>query len=477
MKSSRAGRSSQALWYVLWSAILLVSAGNTLLYSPIFSGKRGLAVSGMLAAMACVQMLRGIEFLRPREAALCWALLIVFCLAQLVQFARAIGPPSVERGVDFRAYYLAGKAISEKHVQSVYQFPVFADGRLNLNADDPPFIYPPFFAVLMKPFAQLSFASAYLAWTAVTTVAVIGAVFLSLSVGGVRMTGKLALILGVGLFSYYPLFDHLFFGQISGVILILLAACVWLLTRNRIWPSALCLAAATLIKLTPVLVVPVLIFHRRWKWLVAYGAWMILLLGFSVWQAGWTMHQQFLHEVLPSMSCGAPVCQNTSIVAYVQELFLRYVPVSGSPSLTIPPYACAVSRWVAFAIYLLMLVRCYLRRRDGLVVRDIIVMVLLGIAISPISWWHHYTLALLPFIYFWCTMRDKGNLALTALFLAVATNVVGFIGLSLGNHVAQLIVAAIIPGLTIAVAYIQLAPRRHLPAESFEPDGGVSFSN
>jgi hypothetical protein len=55
-------------------------------------------------------------------------------------------------------------------------------------------------------------------------------------------------------------------------------------------------------------------------------------------------------------------------------------------------------------------------------------------------------------------MPARGNRLLLALFVAVATNVVGFTGLSVEKHVAQLMLAAIIPGLTIALAYRSLAP-------------------
>jgi len=467
-----------ALWFILWSAMLLVSAGNALARYPILSGERGRIFSMLLATIAGVQLLRGVKFLGRREVVLCAVLLPVFCTSQLVQLPGTMGPSSSNRGFDFSAYYLAGKAISERPAQSLYQLPLFADGRMNLNTEDPassawhadavryhvpfaaPFLYPPFFAVLMKPFAQLSFASAYVVWNMVTTLLIIGAVLLSLDVGGVKIDGKLALILGVGLFSYFPLLISQICGQIGGLILFLLAAGVWLLWKNRPWLSALCFAVATLIKLTPALAVPVLIFHRRWKWLMAYAVWMLSLLIFSVWQAGWSTHQQFWHEVMPSISCGAPVCTNSSVAAYVQDLFLGHVSVPQSPPLTIPPYACAVSRYVAIAVYCLMLVRFYLRRRDGLLTRDLVIMVLLGIVVSPISWWHHYTIGLLPFIYLWCKMPEKGNLTLLALFLAVGTNIVDIAQMLAVNHAAQLTLAAIIPGLTIALAYRSLAPGR-----------------
>ena len=486
-------KGSRALWFGVWSAMLVVAAGNMLLYSPRFSGKWGLGLSAVLAVVAGVQLLRVGERLGRRETGLGWVVLVVFCVGQLVVFARTSAPPSVKRGVDFSAYYLAGKVLDESPGESIYDLPLFADGRLNLNVEDPegswwyadagrfrvpfaaPYIYPPLFAVVMKPLSRLPFATAYFVWTVGTVLAVAWAVLLSLSLAGVRVGARLAVVLGVGVFSYYPLWDNLFFGQISGVILFLFAAGVWLLVRNRALGSALCFAVATMIKLTPVLVVPVLIIHRRWKWLVAYAMFMAALLGGAVWQAGWAEHAEFLHKALPSMSCGAPVCTNTSVVAFVQELFLGGVPRSTHPLETIPAGACAVSRWVALAIYLLMIGRCWMRRRDGLVVRDIVLIAMLGIAVSPISWWHHSVLDLLPFIYLWGT--GVKSRALTALALIVSTNVVGFVALGLANHVAQLVFAAIVPGLTIAVAWMMLGRGPAAAAEDFEADRRAAFSN
>jgi hypothetical protein len=468
---------SQTAWYGLWSAMLLVSVGNALLNIPVFSSSRGLLFSLLLAALAGAQMLAGgAKFLGRRLIALATMLLVVFVFAQGVQRIRAVVPGPSSSGADFCAYYIAGKFVSPHPVESLYQLPYYPDGRMNLHAEVPvatgwhdasmqyqlpysaPFLYPPFFAVLMKPLSHLSYAAAFAVWSMLSTLLILVAVLLSLDLAGVRVNGRLALMLGVGVFCYYPILDDLHFGQIGGMILFLVAASAWLVVKKRDWLSAFCLAAATLTKLTPVLVVPVLVFHRRWKWLGAYVASMAGLLAFSVWQAGWAMHVEYWRVVMPSISCGAAVCQNSSIMAYVQELFLGHVALAVQAPQTIPPYACAVSRWVSLAVYGWILFRCYLRRREGLVVRDLVVMALLGIVVSPISWWHHYTLGLLPFLYLWGKMPQKGNRLLLVLFLAVATNAVGIVRIAVTNHVAQLILAAILPGLTIAVAYRSLSP-------------------
>lgn len=431
----------------------------------------------MLVTIAAAQLLRGVNFLNLKETVLAAALLCVFGANQMMQWVSTLEFPSLYRGFDFSAYYLAAKVLSGRPGQSLYDLPLYADGRMNLNAPAPfssawqaaafhyhvpfaaPFIYPPFFAVVMKPLAYLSFDSAFIVWEILTVLLLGAAVVLSLNLGGPRISRKLAIMLGVGLFSYYPFDDSLFMGQIDCLILFLLAAGVWLLKNNQTLISALSFALATQIKLTPVLAVPLLIFHRRWKWLAAYTAWMCSLLLVSVYQAGWPMQRQFWLVALPSISCGSPVCQNSSLVAYVQAMFLRYVPNWGSPPLTIPPHACAVSRMVAFTVYTLFLVRFYLRRRDGELLRDLVIMVLLELVVSPISWWHHSTIALLPFLYLWNIMAKRRDCALLALFLVVGTNAVGYFLILTENHVAQLILAAIVPGLTITLVYLKLAPK------------------
>jgi alpha-1,2-mannosyltransferase len=330
-----------------------------------------------------------------------------------------------------------------------------------------PFIYPPFFSVVMKPLAYLPFDSAFIAWKIIMVLLLGVAVMLSLKLGGIPIGRKLALMLGVGLFSYYPLGDSLFMGQIDCLILFLLAASVWLLAKNQPLVSALCFAIATLLKLTPVLAIPLFLFHRRWKWLGAYAAWMACLFIVSVNQAGWAMHRQFWQAVMPTISCGSPACQNSSLVAYVQQLYLREAP-SVAP-VTIPPHACAVSRLVAFAVYSLLLVRFYRRPRDGELVRDLVLMVLIELAVSPIAWWHDYTMALLPFLYLWCTIPKKRDGALIALFVIVGTNIVGYSLLLTENHMAQLLLAAIVPGLTLTLVYRTLGAVP-LAMEGMEPE-------
>jgi hypothetical protein len=108
---------------------------------------------------------------------------------------------------------------------------------------------------------------------------------------------------------------------------------------------------------------------------------------------------------------------------------------------------------VAFAVYSLLLARFYRRPGGGDLIRDLVLVVLVELAISPIAWWHDYTIALLPFLYLWCTIPKKAAGPLISLFAVVGTNIVGYSLLLTENHMAQLMLAAIVPCLTLTLVY------------------------
>lgn len=453
-------------WYVTWSAMASISVIHAL--SHFFSGRFGLVVSLLLVTVASVQRTREQLYLSKRERALIPFVLIIFGFAQVIQ---SLSNPLANRGRDFGAYYVAAKLMAEIPPQSPYRIPLYSDGRMQFIvpvapdsswhaaeshyqvAASMPFIYPPLLAVMLKPLSRLSFETGYQVWKALSACLVLAGVALALNLGGVDLTRRLALILGVGLFSYSPLTYDILLGQTGTIILFLLSISIWLMARGRTTLSAFSFALATLIKLTPVLAIPVLVLHRRWRWLASYALSIAALLAYSVWQSNWQLQHQFWQNVLPSIGCGASVCVNYSTVAFVQELFLGMVPDTMQNPILLPPHACTLSRLVALAVYLWMLIRLYRKKIDADPVRDLVVMVLVGLAVSPISWWHHFTLALLPFLYLWGRDAGQERHLLILITLAVGTNVVSLLIFVTDHHGLQLILASIVPLLTIAVAH------------------------
>lgn len=475
-RHSASSVSSETAWWCIWGSLTAIAVVNGLAPYPLLSGNPGLLYSFLLAACAAFQISVGVNFLSRQEHALAKVLLVCFCVAQLIHWISAKGPPSINRGLDFDAYAIAGRLVSENHAADIYKIPLYRDGRMQFIVPLPPtsewqqiafrygipfsvpFIYPPLFAVLIEPLARLDPGVGYEAWSLISVVLLLTAALLILNLAGHRLTWPLGLLFLLGSFSFYPFYEELLLGQIGALILCLWTASLWFLNRGKTWLSAFCFALATMTKVSPVLAVPIMVIHRKWKWLGAYVVCLLGLLAFSTSMAGLPVQLQFVRKVLPSISCGSPVFHNSSIPCYVQQLFLGYVPDWMGAPITIPRLACPVSKMVSLAIYVAAMLQMY-RRRDGNLIRHMALVALLTLSVSPISWWHHFTLAVLPFLYLWATMREgekDGLLLATA--IVISTNVVGLALLLPTNHAVQLVLAAIVPGLMLALLFGRLSP-------------------
>jgi hypothetical protein len=458
----------------LWGGLLFVSVFNAAHTLNHTFAKILLLSGAVLAFFASLYLSRWTGETGRRDKNAAKVVLVMFGVLQAVHAVLIFQsqPSKMKCGLDFSAYYVASNIVLQNPSQSMYSIQLFADGRPDLVEESPPgtawyatthrydapyaisYIYPPFAACLLAPFARLPFLDALRVWNGLTMLLAGAAIFLSFALAGIRVTGRLALIAGVGLFSFFPFFNNLYVGQMGGVILFLTAGGVWLLSRGREQLSALSFAVATLIKLTPALAVPLLVFHRRWRWLAWYGMWVMVLAGLSAGVTGWRAYADFYHLVLPTISQGSTVWGNVSIACWIQQMFLGYTPIMVPPRQSFPMLSIELSKLVSVALYGVFLLVCWRRRKNLTVEYAIVVSVLLTLAVSPISWWHHYTVALLPLIYLWCTMAPgMWKRCLVALAFLIGTNFIGIMGMGLltGRSVPWL--GAVVPLLTLVVAF------------------------
>lgn len=457
----------RAFWFLVWGGMALVSTVNAWNPHGVLSGRSGIMTGILLAAVAATQITFSGAGLPGKILALERVVLVLFFVGLFGQRALPI-----DSSVDFGAYYVAANLAAEHPASRLYYQAMSSDGRFILSESENgwqeaaarfgvpkayAFIYPPFFAILMEPFTYLRYGVAYRLWIALTVLLTIGSVWLSLLLGGSRLNFALGLILAVGLFSFSPFFQELAVGQVASLILFLCAVGVWLLSRSQDWPSSFCFAVATMIKLTPIIAIPILVIHRKWRWLAGYGLWMACLIAFSIWKVGWSAHDRFLHSALPSMSCGVACSGDVSIVAFIQELILGYVPLGLHTIL--PPGACLISKAVSFVILVLAMLQFYRFRRDENLVLHLVLVILLSQALSPITWMHHYVMALLPLLYLWCRVRERGkDILLLATVLVVGTNVTVFpLPLFIHNHAIELVLSAIVPCLTLALVFFRVS--------------------
>lgn len=133
-------------------------------------------------------------------------------------------------------------------------------------------VYPPTFLLLFEPFTLLRPASAYWTWIGLNVVLLGIALVVLLSELPWAYAVSMA---ALGLF-YHPIEFHFFVANCQIVILVLLACTLRSLKFRREAAAGASVAAATLIKLFPVLLVGYLAVARRWKALLWLGLFLAL---------------------------------------------------------------------------------------------------------------------------------------------------------------------------------------------------------
>ncbi|MCY7348172.1 MAG: DUF2029 domain-containing protein [Pyrinomonadaceae bacterium] len=353
---------------------------------------------------------------------------------------------------DFHVYYIAGQVAHSETDRRLYSYKEIQnpnDSSQNIvvnpqlqpydpdstygyfakqtSADIGQYLYPPFFAAAMIPLTNLPYEKAKIVWHVL--------LFL-LAAASVVITVKLlyedyltiALISGVGIMIaefVHPMRDLLTVCNVGALILFLTVTGLWL---HKKYPQlgALFFALAVFIKLTPIIVVPLMIIKGQWKWLIAFCGWSVLLLGISVWQLGWQNHREFLTRVIPSMSVGVPISENRSLSTAFYALsagkFLKLEEVIAGEYVSPPKIPTILFKITAVVSLCALLLFFWSNSKpDSPLYIEIFILTLWSIIFAPVSFRHYYTLALAPFIFVWLHPLTKTASSLRLIILSAAT--------------------------------------------------------
>lgn len=209
---------------------------------------------------------------RARFLRLLAAALLIAALVRLAGFVVRFGAESVQS--DFAAFYTAGEAsalgLSPYRTHAEHEPPVW-DGVDTYRHSR--FLYPPLVATLFRPLAALPYSVAKRLWMVVSLACLAYALAATLRAVGAHPGTTALLALGVFVAFSHPLLTLLERGQIDSVTLALIVAAARPLIqegRERL-ASGVLLAAATLLKLNVVYVIPFLALRKRWRVLAGYA--------------------------------------------------------------------------------------------------------------------------------------------------------------------------------------------------------------
>lgn len=467
------------LWGTVWAAMAVIGCVNLAAFYPVLaSGAAMLFSLALVTAAGYLLLLDQVQLSRKMKGLVCIAL-ASFTMGEFTMWLRWNGPAGLNDGVDFGTYYVAARRISAVPPKSPYMLETFPNGKMTFVTParvqstwqraathegvglSMQYIYPPLFAVLMKPVTMLPFQAARVVWRVLTLLFLCGGVAMTFRAVNVRPPGVEWLYLVVAIVTYIPLSDEVLLGQVGCFLMLLAAAAVWWMKSGRTVLSAGALALATAVKLTPVIAVPVMVVHRKWRWLAAYLVALLCISGISVGQAGWAIHRQFVGEVLPAIACGTPVRDNVSLFATVEEVIMGHVPDGLADPQPVPEVGCLLAKIIVGVVLAIMVVRVTRRWRERFEVDDVVLMLLATLPLSPISWRHQYTLALMPFLYAWGRRgQDEGDGWLLAAAGLVSTNVLGFVVALTDQHAYAIGLGAVMPSLLLVLVFRELGRSR-----------------
>lgn len=173
-----------------------------------------------------------------------------------------------------------------------------ATREVGIRAGINPFVYPPFFAILLFPLSALSVPVSWFVFTAISHAALLASIALLIHL--FRKPGE-SLLLWWGIWLafaglFFPLWKNYSAGQMNTFMLLFISGALWCLMRHRPVLCGIILGLGASIKVSPVFLLFYLAWKRKWKGLASGLVTIIVATLISLATFGWSAHAGFLNE-------------------------------------------------------------------------------------------------------------------------------------------------------------------------------------
>lgn len=263
--------------------------------------------------------------------------------------------------------------------------------------------YPPAFALLFAPFAQLPFVPAIVTWRAFNFLLLIIAVWLLLRSYNVSLRSWMGAGLFLLLCTLQPLIDTLRYGQVDLLMLALIMAGLYALRRNQNVFLGIWIGIAAAFKLYPAYLLGLALVQRRWRAFVGAALAAGLISGLALVVFGWTNTLVFLRDVLAATGVGTAWVENQTFNGFLNRLL-------SSEQIALLPDDGGVVRLATYAWAIVITgLTAWLTRPASAVRPDMSygLWVVAMLLILPVAWMHYQTLLLIPFFQIFVLARDQ----------------------------------------------------------------------
>jgi len=255
-----------------------------------------------------LERLKGPAF-KPREIRIICAL--VLCIAPIAFGFVLVSAPEpgsatgfAGLGGDFPQFFVAGRILNDHSAARLYdlqfQERLLEQVRPATKGLSLPYLYPPFLAVVFRPLAVLPYPWAYGVWSAISfCLYLFGMVTLVRQFGPVDTSDREAAVLLA--LSFEPfLIETIIGGQVASIGFFALAFAIVQEQRGRPFSAGLMLSVCLYKPTLLVLILPMLVFSRRWRLILGFAAGgtvlmtaSLLILGAGAWSGYVAATSQF----------------------------------------------------------------------------------------------------------------------------------------------------------------------------------------
>jgi hypothetical protein len=223
-----------------------------------------------------------------------------------------------------------------------------------------------------------------------------------------------AALIGVGLFFWtFPMVKSLSLGQGTGFVMLSLALGIWAAARERWTLAGVALGVATVLKVSPVLLLVYLVVRCSRRVLVPAVMTVVVTLGAAAAIGRPADVVTWIRDVSPQVSKGTISAYNQSVVGALARLTTGRADLSSHAG----PGLWYLLGYVLWGVAVFALWRaCRHRAFDPL---ELGILVLVALLAGPLTWDHYYAWALLPAVLLVDPVRWRGRARLErALLLA-----------------------------------------------------------
>ena len=307
------------------------------------------------------------------------------------------------------------------------------------------YTYPPFFAWAVAPLTHLKPRVAYFAWRGLSTLMLLAATYLVLS--SLRPNAGLGTftVAAVGALSFFPFSEVLYEGQVGCLILFLWSLGFYFMQTRRTPWSAASFATGTLVKVTPAIVVPMMLLRRQWRWLVCYCMTAAALVVASVPRVGLHPYWTYASKVFPLLSAGVEGYPLKSMGTVVRNLYLGQAVFGAADPWQVPLLVRISISAANFGLLAIVLFYLFKNRvpNPRVLAQEFAILALVSLMISPVTWRHHYVIAVLPLLCAWLYSRESASHQRLALMSGIT--------LVLGTPFADFVLVRMHPGRLQAI--------------------------